>query len=210
MRTPFKVAAWAAVFLTCAGAGAFIAAHTNPFPPGVDRPSDGTIVSSTPSVTPGPKEQRWTGVIRTLAKHEFYVGGACVSRWRTVVRFRVDPDGTVTGVAVGHVIGTARCDFPQAQVQSRSIRSVVGGRYSRVGVISLVFKHPVPDPTGSTDLGGYLVFLHLPRINCQTTDGRSADETFDRSQGDGDRGTYRFIGAAHLRCLSGCAPPPGV
>ena len=39
MRRGVKVAAWAAVFLACAGVGAFIAAHTDPFPPGVDRPS---------------------------------------------------------------------------------------------------------------------------------------------------------------------------
>ena len=38
MRKGVKVAAWVAVFLACAGVGAYVAAHTDPFPPGVDRP----------------------------------------------------------------------------------------------------------------------------------------------------------------------------
>ncbi len=38
MHRVLKVAAWAALFLACAGVGAYIAAHSDPFPPGVDRP----------------------------------------------------------------------------------------------------------------------------------------------------------------------------
>jgi hypothetical protein len=209
MRTPVKVAAWAAVFLACAGTGAFIAAHTNPFPPGVDRPSGEAIVSITPSPSSAPTVQRWVGVVRTVARHDFYVGGACQTRWRTIVRFHATPPGEISGTAVGRVVGRERCDFPQAQVQTRTIRSPITGWYSSSGVIGLVFRHPIVDPIGSSDLGGYLEFLRLPRLASQTTDGKLADQAIDKQLGDGDRGTYRFVGSVSLRCLSGCQPPSG-
>ena len=209
MGRPIKVAAWAAVFLACAGAGAFIAAHTDPFPPGVDRPSGGSLPTVTPTGSPLPRSQRWVGIVRTVARHDFYVGGACQTRWRTVLRFQAQPPGEMRGSAVGHVVGRARCDFPQAQVQSRTIRSSVEGWFSSAGVIGLVFKHPVVDPTGSNDLGGFLGFLRLPRVVAQTVDGKSAHGTFDKELGDGDRGSYRFVGSVSLRCLSGCQAPSG-
>ena len=40
MRRSLKVAAWAAAFLAAAGIGAVIAAHSNPFPPGVELQRD--------------------------------------------------------------------------------------------------------------------------------------------------------------------------
>jgi hypothetical protein len=209
MRKPLKVAAWASLFLACAGVGAYIAAHSDPFPPGVDRPGASPAGSVTPSGSPVPQVQRWEGVIRTVSRHEFYVGGACRSRWRTSVRFRIDDSGAVDGLAVSHVVGGARCDFPEVQVQSRMIRSTVSGDYSPTGVITLVFGRPRMTPAGSGDLGGFLTFLEIPRLACQTLDGDTADTAFDKQRDDGDRGTYRFTGTVSLHCLGNCKPVEG-
>ena len=54
MRRWVKVAAWAAVFLACAGIGAYIAAHTDPFPPGVDRQGESPFPTVSPSTSPTP------------------------------------------------------------------------------------------------------------------------------------------------------------
>jgi hypothetical protein len=59
-RRLLKVAAWAAVFLTCAGIGAFVAAQTDPFPPGVDDPG----LRPTPSTgTDAPGLVTWPAVL---------------------------------------------------------------------------------------------------------------------------------------------------
>ena len=208
MRKIFKAAAWAALFLACAGVGAYIAAHSDPFPPGVDRPGASPLASASPSGSPV-KPQRWDGLIRTVANHEFYVGGSCQTRWRTSVRFRIDDRDAIHGIAVSHVIGDARCDFPQVQVQSQTIRSSLEGRIASSGVLSLVFEDPTPLPEGSGDLGGFLTFLEIPRLACQTVDGESAHLRYSKQRDDGERGIYRFSGSVELRCLSGCEAPTG-
>ncbi len=93
MRRWIKVAAWAAVFLACAGVGAFIAAHTDPFPPGVDRQGESPFptVSPTPSPTPAPRPVVWAGTLRSVTYHDLYVGGRCTTRWRGNLRFTADP-----------------------------------------------------------------------------------------------------------------------
>ena len=61
MRKGVKVAAWAAVFLACAGVGAYIAAHSDPFPPGVDRPSATGATGSPASPSTSPRARRVGG-----------------------------------------------------------------------------------------------------------------------------------------------------
>jgi hypothetical protein len=153
--------------------------------------------------------QRWEGIIRTVARHDLYVGGACETSWRTSVRFRIDDQGAIDGNAVGHVVGRARCDFPQVQVQSRTIHMPVSGQYAATGLIALLFGQPTVSPLGSGDLGGFLTFLEIPRLVCRTQDGQTADAPFAKQRGDGDRGIYRFTGTVSLRCLSGCQPVTG-
>ena len=85
MRKPVKVAAWAAVFLACAGVGAFIAANTDPFPPGVDRPgaSPTESVSVTPSPSRTPVPVKWVGSLQSVTYHQLYGGGRCTDRKST-------------------------------------------------------------------------------------------------------------------------------
>ena len=68
MRRGVKVAAWAAVFLACAGVGAYIAAHSDPFPPGVDRPSASSLPTGSPaSSSPSAAEPiAWVGSFRSF------------------------------------------------------------------------------------------------------------------------------------------------
>src|SRR5687768_5721708 len=113
MRRVVKVAAWTAAFVAAAGAGALVAANTNPFPPGVDRPGEGTGASPQPTTTPSPEPEpeRWRATLRSFTFHELYVGGRCVSRWSGVLRFTIDPDGRAQGAGRARLRGDLDCDF---------------------------------------------------------------------------------------------------
>ena len=158
MRRGFKVAAWAALFLGCAGVGAFVAAHSNPFPPGVDRPSAPSSVTSLPgSPTPTPPD-RWVGSLRSFTYHQLYVGGRCTTRWRGRMRFTVADDGTVEGTGSAHLVGKLVCDFPIAQVQAEHVGLTVGGRL-RDGRLTLELSQASVDPSNARDYGGFVPFL---------------------------------------------------
>jgi hypothetical protein len=204
MRRFVKPAVWAGVFLACAGAGAFIAANTDPFPPGVDRPTGPTAATTGPTPSPEPADQRWTGRLSTVARHDFYVGGTCRSRWDTDLRLVIDPAGAVTGSGVGRPVGEASCDFPNAQEEARRVRMAVGGRLTLSGVLRIWFDHVTPAPDGSTDLGGFFVFLTGERLVLEAEEGTTAGTSFRTQRDDGNRGTYRFAGSAELVCSSGC------
>jgi hypothetical protein len=207
MRRFVKPAVWAAVFLACAGAGAFIAANTDPFPPGVDRPTGtGPTGLTGPSPSPEPVIQRWTGTMQTAARHALYVGGTCRSRWRTELRVMIEPSGVIEGTGVASPIIEASCDFPEAQQQARRIRMAVNGRRNPSGVFRMTFDHVTPSPVGSTDLGGFLVFLPDARLVMGTEPGGSARSEFHEERDDGNRGTYVFNGSVRVRCGSGCTP----
>ncbi len=205
MRRLVKPAVWTAVFLACAGAGAYLAAHTDPFPPGVDRPTGtGPTGTTGPSPSPEPIFERWTGTMRTASRHDLYVGGSCRSRWRTELRFAIDPSGAVQGSGVASPVGEASCDFPEAQQQAHRIRMTVVGRLTSTGVLRITFDHVTPAPAGSTDLGGFLVFLPAARLTTGTEQGSTAQLTFDQQRSDGNRGTFVFEGSMRLGCRSGC------
>lgn len=211
MRRFVKPAVWTAVFVAAAGVGAYVAANTDPFPPGVDRPTgstgaDGSTGSTTPTPSPEAVVQLWTGRMRTAARHDLYVGGTCRSRWRTEVRLSIEPDGSATGTALARPVGDASCDFAQAQRQANRIRMSVRGRLTSAGVLALSFDHVTPVPAGSTDLGGFLTFLGLPRLALEVSEGGSAGLDLDERRDDGNRGTFVFDGGIRLRCLAGCQP----
>ena len=132
MRRWVKVAAWAAVFLACAGVGAYIAAHTDPFPPGVDRPGESPIpTTATPTPSPPPGPVTWVGSIRSVTFHDLYVGGRCTTRWRGNLRFTVDTAGAIAGTGTARLDGQLECDFPIAQTQVRRFGLEVSGASSR-------------------------------------------------------------------------------
>ena len=206
MRRFVKPAVWAAAFLACAGAGALLAAHTDPFPPGVDRPTGtGPTGGTGPTPSAEPVVERWTGVMPAAARHDLYVGGSCRSRWHTELRLSIEPDGSVSGTGVAVPVGDASCDFPQAQEQANRIRMAVEGRLTSTGSLRITFEHVTPVPTGSTDLGGFVGFLVDARVVMAIDDGAAFSATpIDDERSDGNRGTYVVDGTLRLRCLSGC------
>ena len=211
MRRLIKPAVWTAIFLACAGVGAYLAATTDPFPPGVDRPTGGPTGRGSPSPSPSPEpvDQRWTGVMRTVSAHELFVGGACRSRWRTELQLFIRPDGRAEGSGVATPVGDAACDFQVAQEQADEVRMTLGGRLDLAGVLFLTFENPTPVPAGSTDLGGFLAFLEIPRLACESPDGETAELDFHGQRSDGNRGTYEFDASVRLRCRSACGPIDG-
>jgi hypothetical protein len=206
MRRYVKPAVWTAVFLACAGAGAFLAANTDPFPPGVDRPTGtGPTGGPTgPSPSPEPVVQRWIGTMPAAARHDLYVGGTCRSRWRTELRLTIRPDGSVSGAGVALPLVDASCDFSQAQRQAGRIRLGVDGTF-RSGTLRITFGPVSPVPAGSTDLGGFLGYLSDARLVVPTdADAAFSAIVIDDERSDGNRGTYVVEGSFRVRCRSGC------
>jgi hypothetical protein len=203
MRRWIKVAAWAAVFLACAGVGAYVAAHTDPFPPGVDRPGESPIPTTipTPSPSPSPVPVTWAGSIRSLTYHDLYVGGRCTTRWRGNVRFTVDIDGSISGTGNARLDGGLDCDFPIAQTQVRRFGLQIVGHLLEGGMRIRLLQTSI-DPTNGQDFGGFGPILPI-RMLLATHDG-TMHERIDRTHTDGQgRGTYSWSTLFVLHTLSG-------
>ena len=153
-----KVPGWVAVFLACAGVGAYIAANTDPFPPGVDRPGASSGPTSTPTSSPSAGPVVWAGTLRSMTFHELYVGGRCTTRWRGTLRFTVDGDGRFSGTGAAHLDGKLDCDFPIAQTQIREFGLTVNGRILDGGM-ALRLSQASIDPTNGRDFGAFGAFL---------------------------------------------------
>ena len=202
MHKGVKVAVWAAVFLACAGVGAFIAAHSNPFPPGVDRPlaSPSGIVSVTPSPSPSPVHVKWSGSLRSSTYHQLYVGGRCTTNWRGSLRFTVTDSGRVEGKGAATLAEPLQCDFPIAQVQVRRVTLVLTGRV-RGGRITLHLTQTAISPSSSHDFGGFIAFLPV-RITL-TVRHDAARDRFDRQHVDEQgRGVYSWVTLVRLKLVS--------
>jgi hypothetical protein len=199
VRGGVKVAAWVGMFAVCAGAGAYVAAHTNPFPPGVEDPGSRSIAptSASPAVV-----QRWTGTMRSRTEHVFHVGGSCVTWWRTGFSFDVRGD-TVQGAGVARLLGDVRCDFPEAQVQSIALNLRITGTV-RDGTATLRFAADgPPDPRGSRDLGGFTATVDALRPKLRLG-GSPASTTVRQQRSDGDLGVYRSNSRVLVDCVRGC------
>jgi hypothetical protein len=198
-----KIAIWVVVFAACAVAGAVVAAHTDPFPPGVEDPG-----ARPPASTSGPPEpvsvQRWRGTWRSETVHRFHVGGSCRTRWRATLAFTVDA-GRIRGETTAVLDGEAQCDFPVAQVQAKAIRVAVRGVEERRRLRPR-FSELGRDPVGSHDLGGLTntvrairPVLSISGRNPTTATGRATE-----TAPDGDLGTYESMSTFDLTCVSGC------
>ncbi|TMK18428.1 MAG: hypothetical protein E6G65_12215 [Actinobacteria bacterium] len=190
---------WLGVFGVCAGAGAFVAAHTNPFPPGVEDP--GARPTTSAPTTPAPSNQRWNLVMDSASRHDLHVGGSCRSRWFTSGHVTILPDGTAEGEALASLRGWG-CDFPVAQVQTRKVSLFVTGRRSG-GRIVLGFKRAGVAPTGSQDLGGFLATIRSLAPAIPFTDGHGG-AVATASRPDGDLGRFVDKGEIQLDCATGC------
>jgi hypothetical protein len=197
MRRWVKVAAWAAVFLTCAGVGAYIAAHSNPFPPGVDRPGASPTESPTASASPAPVV--WAGTIRSSTYHELYVGGRCTTAWHGRLRFTVDADGGVRGTGSARLSGDLHCDFPIAQNQVRRFGLAVSGRFLAKG-LALRLEQASIDPTNGHDFGAFGAFLPIQML-LATHDDRVRDRIERGRVDEQGRGMYRLAMTFDLRPL---------
>jgi hypothetical protein len=194
-----KVAAWTAAFLACAGVGAYVAAHTNPFPPGVDRPSE-AAASPTPS-PPGP--DRWRGTMRSFTTHAYYVGGRCITRWRGTLVFEVGERGRFLGTGRFRLDGRLECDFPVEQVQARGVDVTVSGTI-RADRLRLSISEDGLRPLGSADYGGLVGALPL-RVELRVRPSNEvADRVAVRRTDEQGRGTYEASTGLRLRCTN-CA-----
>ena len=203
MHKGIKVAVWAAVFLACVGVGAFIAAHTDPFPPGVDRPgaSPTGSVSTTPSPSPVPSPVKWVGSLKSLTYHQLYVGGRCTTRWRGYLRFTVADSGRIEGGGAVHLSGPLMCDFPIAQVQTRRVGLVVTGRVGD-GHLTLRLVPTAISPSSSHDFGGFDAFLPV-RITLTVRHDAVSERVVRQHVDEQGRGTYFWSTGFRLGRVSG-------
>jgi hypothetical protein len=199
MRRGIKVAVWAAVFLASAGVGAYIAANTDPFPPGVDRPgaSPTSKESVTPSPSPAPLSVNWVGRLKSSTYHQLYVGGRCTTTWQGSLRFTVAESGKVEGRGAATLAGRLRCDFPIAQVQLRRVSLAVAGRL-REGRLTLHLTQTAIYPSNGQDFGGFVAFL--PARITLTVRKDAVTDRIDRQRVDEQgRGVYFWSTAFRLR-----------
>ena len=189
MRKALKVAAWAALFLACAGVGAYIAAHSDPFPPSVDRPGGSPLASASVSPSGPPAPERWVGSFRSFTYHQLYVGGRCTTRWRGDLRFRVDADtGAVEGTGAARLFGELECDFPIAQVQAERVELAISGRL-RDGRLTLHLSQTGIEPSSASDYGGFAALLPV-RITLSALNGAAEDRVIRRRVDEEGRGVY--------------------
>jgi hypothetical protein len=199
VRRVVKVSVWVAVFAGCAGVGAYLAANSDPFPPGVVDPGAAANTGPDGSATPSPVGNAWIIQIDVRTFHELFVGGRCTARW-TIDAGLSSADGELDGIGAATRTGELRCDEPNAQVQAeridlRAAGTVVGDEL-RFG-LDVTGR----SPTGAQDLSGFVETVPTLRFEIPAEEGATA--TFDITLPDGDRGTYGAVGTAVIS-----APPP--
>jgi hypothetical protein len=194
-----RIVVWVAVFVACAGVGAFVAAHTNPFPPGVEDP--GALHGPSPTSTQAPSGPRWKGGAGATTQHDLFVGGRCASDWRLAFRFTVGSSGAIDGTGIAHLEGALRCDFPTAQTEARAVALRVKGHRSG-SVMHLVLSTRALLPPGSNEFGGFThTLVRFPPVHVH---GTTATTSTTVRASDGDRGSYVATYHVHLFCVSGC------
>ena len=163
VRWWLKVLMWAGILLLCAGAGAFLASRSNPFPPGV--PDPGAVPSESPSASPTPVEVEVRSLrLVSRTNHTYHVGGSCTSDWRMDTAVRISAAGRVRGRGVARLLPGAACDFPTAQVQARRIALRVVGRTNGVTVV-VRFRTGDVVPFAAQDLGAFLDTIETVRFS---------------------------------------------
>ena len=198
---PIRALMWFAAFAAAAGIGAFIGAHSNPFPPEVQ----GSAVA-TPSVPTSSAPLRWKGTISSVSAHQLYVGGSCRTDWTTSITFTVDTDGTISGRGTAHLKGKLRCDFQTAQIDTDSFVVKVSGAIAG-SKASLHLRAVERSPSGTSDLGGFAstvltgarATLTVPLDHTSTAArGRVNLHRVDQEA----RGTYTSSNVVRLTCVT--------
>lgn len=187
MTRSVKVIGWVFAFSASFAVGAVIAAHSDPFPPGVTDPG-AAVTSTTPPPTPAGTTLTGTLDLRTV--HTLYVGGACRTNWRGTLSLQEDSTGTVvTGTGTLDLLGGLHCDFPAVQVQTKTITVSVAGSVKGQRV-SLMLTDTGRDPKASSDFGGLAHTVEFLKLSVLT----GGSQQVHASRYDGDRGTYTAAG----------------
>ncbi|HEY6568091.1 MAG TPA: hypothetical protein VI341_11305 [Actinomycetota bacterium] len=188
MRRALRTVLWIAVFGACFGIGAYVAAHTDPFPPGVEDPGARPDPDGSPT---GPAaDDGWVVQIEMRTHHDLYVGGRCAASWRVEVTLD-EADLSLSGTGAAALKGQLRCDEPTAQIQADRIELEAVG-VLRGGEVRFRLDDTARSPVGAQDLSGLVETLPTLRFRLPQRDGATA--TFDISVPDGDRGTYGAVG----------------
>ncbi|MGZ6543906.1 MAG: hypothetical protein ACXVEI_01175 [Actinomycetota bacterium] len=201
MRRWVKVAAWAAVFLACAGTGAYVAAHTDPFPPGVDRQGQSLFPTVSPTISPTPEPPVWAGSFRSVTYHDLYVGGRCTTRWNGNLRFVVDDAGKISGTGSARLDGKLECDFPIAQTQIQRFGLAVSGRILEGGMAIRLSQASI-DPTNGHDFGAFGPVLPI-RMLLATHHGTVHENIHRQGVDEQGRGLYSWSTLFDLHAISG-------
>jgi hypothetical protein len=195
-------------FVGAAGVGAFVAAHSNPFPPSVD--GGGTpSVALTSGPPPASLSQVWKGTIDSTTSHRLYVGGSCESDWRGTLLLTVHGDASVRGVGTVRRIGALRCDFSSAQAQIARLTLLVTGAATSKGFDLHLTEAARTPSSGADDYGGFLRTVLRPGsrslLHVPATASLSASGAFSMHLVDAEgRGIYVSRTRIHLGCARRC------
>jgi hypothetical protein len=183
---PVKIVLWVAAFAVAAGAGAFVASRSNPFPPGVEDP--GARSTATPATSSATGPVAWRLAMTSKTEHRLHEGGACRSDWVTKGYVVVRPNGNTTGTATAKVQPGAGCPFPQSQVQLTTVQIDISGSLAG-STLTLSLDEVASSPIGAHDLGGFIATLPLidPEVSMGVETGEGAATASDP---DGDQGSY--------------------
>ncbi|MEA2556646.1 MAG: hypothetical protein QOG88_184 [Actinomycetota bacterium] len=197
MRRGLKIVGWVAAFSACFAVGAVIAAHSDPFPPGVTDPG-ATATATTGS--PSPVGSTLIGTVHVQTVHNLYVGGACRTNWKGSLELQEDAEGSVTGTGTFDLLGSLHCDFAVIQAQTKTINVGVTGSVSGKRV-TLSLTEAGRDPKGTNDFGGLAHTLRFLKLSVPLGDLQQVHA----SRSDLDRGTYTATGTFTVACSANCA-----
>lgn len=200
MRRPLKLAIWTLVFLACAGAGAFVASRTDPFPPGVEDPGARSTATPSSSVTPPPPSTVRV-VVEAATRHELHVGGTCTSDWIIRLDLVVSSDASARGTGIARLRRGASCAFETAQVQARAVHVSAKGHVEEGTLLFAMSEEGERVPAGSVDLGGLVQTLSRVRFSVPL-EGPPDNASVERP--DGDLGRYLGVYQASGGCVESC------
>jgi hypothetical protein len=204
VKRVLTVAVWAAVFLGAAGIGAFVAAHTDLFPPDVSG-ATGTPSSGAPTGGPAADDPTWTGVIRSNTYHDLYVGGRCSTRWVTRLTFDLLDGGRIAGTGTAKLETDLECTFPNAQVNVEEIEVTVAGSWDARG-FRIRLHAGDRAPAGTIDYGGFESTVLAKDASAEMTVPLDTHRLASGSVGmeredDQGRGTYVSVNRVSLEAV---------
>jgi len=196
MRRGWKIVGWVFAFSSSFAVGAVIAAHSDPFPPGVTDP--GAIIAPTGSPA-SPTGSTLTGILHVQTAHYLYVGGACRTNWKGTLTIQQDATGSVSGIGAFDLLGGLHCDFSVIQAQTKTVHVGVAGSVQGKRV-TLVLTEAGRDPRASSDFGGLTHTVRLLKLSVPL----GGQQRVHASRSDGDRGSYTAAGTFTVACTTSC------